>query len=111
MDYEEARKRALAFRDEREWAQFHYPKDLAISLSLESAELLELFQWSGSEIDVPSKHPEMADELADIMIYAIFLADGIGVDLPEAIAAKLDKNAEKYPVSKARGSSRKYTEL
>ena len=111
MDYEEARKKALAFRDEREWAQFHNPKDLAISLSLESAELLELFQWSGSDVDVPGKHPEMTDELADIMIYAIFLADGIGVDLPEAIAAKLDKNAEKYPVSKARGSSRKYTEL
>lgn len=111
MDFEEARLEALAFRRERDWEQFHKPKDLAISISLEAAELLELFQWSGPDTDVEGKRPQMEEELADIMVYCIFMAEGLGIDIPEAISRKLAKNAEKYPVEKARGSSRKYTEL
>jgi NTP pyrophosphatase (non-canonical NTP hydrolase) len=111
MDFEDARQKALAFRDERDWAQFHNPKDLAISLSLESSELLELFQWSGADLDVSSRVPEMADELADVVVYAIFLADKLGIDLSEAVCRKLDEDARKYPVSKACGTSRKYTQL
>lgn len=111
LDFEEARRSALAFRDDRDWAQFHTPKDLAVSIALESAELLELFQWSGADTEVAAKRPEMAEELADVLIYSIFLADALGIDIAEAIVGKLRKNGEKYPVEKARGTSRKYTEL
>lgn len=111
MDFEEAQKKALAFRDERDWAQFHNPKDLAISISLEASELLENFQWSGADTDVASKQPEMCDELADVAVYAIYLADKLDIDLGEIISDKIDKNVRKYPVSTSRGSSRKYTEL
>lgn len=111
MDFNEAREAALAFRRERDWEQFHNPKDLAISINLEAAELLELFQWSGVDTDVVGKRAEMAEELADVLIYCIYMADSIGVDIPEAIAAKVAANAGKYPVEKARGTSRKYTEL
>lgn len=111
MDYESAKKKALAFRDERDWSQFHNPKDLAISLSLEASELLECFQWSGADLDVAKKRPKMEEELADVVIYAILLADRIGADIPEIIGKKIDKNAKKYPVDKARGNARKYDEL
>lgn len=111
MDYESAKKKALAFRDERDWSQFHNPKDLAISLSLEASELLECFQWSGTDLDVAKKHPQMEEELADVVIYAILLADRIGADIPEIVGKKIDKNAKKYPVDKARGNARKYDEL
>lgn len=111
MDFESVREDVLAFRDEREWAQFHNPKDLAISLSLEAAELLECFQWSGSDFDVSSKDKAIREELADVLIYAIYLADSKGIDLASAIESKLAKNRDKYPVSVSRGSSKKYTEL
>lgn len=111
MDFEEARRSALAFRDARDWAQFHTPKDLAISIALESAELLELFQWSGADTEVAGRRPEMAEELADILIYSIFLADALDIDISEAIGGKLRKNEQNYPVEKARGTARKYTEL
>ena len=111
MDFESVREDVLAFRDEREWAQFHNPKDLAISLSLEAAELLECFQWSGSDLDVSSKDKAIREELADVLIYAIYLADSKGIDLASAIESKLAKNRDKYPVSVSRGSSKKYTEL
>ena len=111
MDFPTAQTKALSFRHERDWEQFHNPKDLAISISLEAAELLECFQWSGATTDVPARHQEMYDELADVLIYCIYLADELGVSIPEAISAKIDQDALKYPVSKARGNSRKYTEL
>lgn len=111
MDFEEARQEALSFRRERDWEQFHNPKDLAISISLEAAELLETFQWSGSDTEAERMHPQMEEELADVLIYCIFMADRLGIDIPEAISHKIAKNAAKYPVEKARGSSRKYTEL
>lgn len=111
MDFEQARQKALDFRHQRDWEQFHNPKDLAISVSLEAAELLECFQWSGQDLEAQAKRPHMAEELADVMIYCIYLAKELNLDIPEAISAKIDQNAAKYPVDKARGNSRKYTEL
>ena len=103
--------KVLAFRDERDWKQYHTPKDLAISLSLEAAELLEVFQWSGSDLECRDKLPELREELADVLMYAISLADRLDLDLDEIIQEKVKKNAEKYPVEKAKGSAKKYTEL
>lgn len=111
MDFDEAKTKALAFRDDRDWTQFHNPKDLAVSISLEAAELLEIFQWSGTDLEVEKKCNQAKEELADVAIYCIYMAEALGVDLPEAISEKIDKNAVKYPVDKAKGNSRKYTEL
>lgn len=102
------------FRDERDWMQFHNPKNLAISISLEASELLEHFQWKSpeeSEAHAIAAREEIADEIADVAVYVIELADNLGIDLEQAIHAKLAKNAAKYPVAKAKGSSKKYTEL
>ena len=99
------------FRDDRSWSQFHNPKDLAISLNLEAAELLEIFQWSGSDLECLEKLDEVKEELADVLCYSILLADRYGLDLDEIIQAKMQKNAEKYPVEKAAGVSTKYTDL
>ena len=102
--------KVLAFRDERDWKQYHTPKDLAISLSLEAAELLEVFQWSGSDTECRDKLPALRGELADVLMYAISLADRLGLDLDEIVLEKLRRNEEKYPVEKARGRKEKYTE-
>lgn len=107
MDFAAVQKQALAFRDERNWKQFHDAKDLALSISLESSELLELFQWSNQDTEVVKNRAQMKEELADILIYAIYFADHIGADIPEIIAAKIAKNAKKYPVDKCYGSSEK----
>ena len=101
----------LAFRDARDWKQYHNPKDLAISLSLEAAELLEIFQWSGSDTECRDGLPEMREELADVLMYAISLADRLELDLDEIILEKLQRNGEKYPLEKARGRKEKYTDL
>lgn len=111
MTFEDAANKALAFREERDWKQFHNPKDLAISISLEAAELLENFQWSGTSTDVAGKRDNMAEELADVAIYCIYFADALDIDPAEAIGSKIDANSEKYPVEKSRGKSTKYTEL
>lgn len=108
---QETINKVLAFRDERDWKQYHTPKDLAISLSLEAAELLEVFQWSGSDTECRERLPEMREELADVLMYAILLSDRLGLDLDEIILEKLRRNEEKYPVEKARGRKDKYTEL
>lgn len=107
----ETTEKILSFRNERNWSQFHNPKDLAISVSLEAAELLECFQWSGSDTEVTSKLEAMKEELSDIFIYSILLADRLKIDLDEVIQAKIVKNAEKYPVEKSFGKSSKYTEI
>lgn len=99
------------FRDERDWSQFHNPKDLAISISLEAAELLEVFQWSGADLDCIEKNARIREELADVLSYAVLLADRCGLDMDEIIREKLLKNEEKYPAAICRGSSAKYTEL
>lgn len=101
----------ISFRDERNWSQFHNPKDLAISLNLEASELLELFQWKSSEETVQRKLPEIRDELADVLYYTLLMFHDLDLDPKEALLAKLRKNAEKYPVEKAFGSNKKYTEL
>lgn len=102
------------FRDERDWLQFHNHKDVALSLLLEAAEVLEHFQWkSNKEIEKYAKASknEIADELADVAICLFELADNLKIDLPEAIMIKLKKNARKYPVAKAKGSNLKYNKL
>lgn len=111
VSFNQAKDEVLQFRDKRDWSHFHNPKDLAISISLEAAELLELFQWSGEDIEVEQKQADMKDELADIMIYCIYMADKLGIDVAEAISEKVAKNDAKYPAEKARGVARKYTEL
>lgn len=102
------------FRDERDWMQFHDPKNLATSISIEAAELLALFQWTQG-VDaarVAQEKSEMvADEVADVAIYLLELCDVVGIDIELAIEAKLEKNAKKYPVNKAKGVSTKYTDL
>ena len=111
MNFEEVIKKTLAFREERDWAKFHNPKDLAISVNLEAAELLEIFQWSGSDLVVSAKTDKAKEELADVVIYCIYLADALGVDLAEAVDSKIDEDARKYPIEKSRGNARKYTDL
>lgn len=111
---EELTQLMLRFRDERQWAQFHNPKDVALSLTLEAAELLELMQWkSGAELleHLRANRELVADELADILGWVLVLAHDQGIDLETAVKEKLIKNAEKYPVEKARGVAKKYTEL
>lgn len=101
----------LKFRDDRNWRQFHNPKDLAISLSLEAAELLEVFQWSGTDLECRDKTNKIREELADVVNYAILMADACGLDLDKIVQAKVRRNAEKYPVEKAYNNKAKYTEL
>lgn len=101
----------LKFRNERGWKQYHNPKDLAISLSLEAAELLENFQWSSSEEAVIKKRHSMKEELADVMIYSVLFAEALGLDIEEIVMDKLSLNNKKYPVEKAFGKKEKYTEL
>jgi transcriptional regulator with XRE-family HTH domain len=101
----------LKFRDARSWKQFHNPKDLAISISLEAAELLECFQWSGSDTLVSEKRLAMQEELADVLIYCVLMADVLQFDIGSLVAEKLHKNDMKYKVEKAYGNSKKYTEL
>ena len=103
--------RVVKFRDDRNWRQFHTPKDLALSMSLEAAELLEIFQWSGTDLECRDKTDRIREELADILSYCILMADVCDLDLDEIMNAKVDKNEAKYPVDKARGNAAKYTEL
>ena len=103
-----------AFRDARDWRQFHNPKDMAVSISIEAAELLEHFQWKSAaecETHVVTNREAVADEVADVAIYLFELADLLGLDLGMEMMRKLEKNAVKYPVEKAKGSNRKYDEL
>ena len=99
------------FRDQRNWAQFHNPKDLAISLNLEASELLEIFQWSGSDLVCEDKLEKIKEELADVLCYSILMADRCGLDMDEIIINKMKRNSEKYPVEAAYGNKEKYTEL
>jgi NTP pyrophosphatase (non-canonical NTP hydrolase) len=96
------------FRDDRDWAQFHNAKDLALALSIEAAELLEVFLWKDAESADPQK---VREELADVLMYALLLADKQGLDITQIIEDKLRLNDEKYPVEKAKGSAKKYNEL
>ncbi len=102
------------FRDERNWMQFHNPKDLAAALSIEAGELLEIFLWKSAEeveATVTAKRERLEEEIADVGVYLIELADILQIDLLKAMEKKIAKNALKYPVATARGSNAKYDEL
>lgn len=107
----ELTEKIVAFRDARNWKQFHNPKDLAISISLEAAELLEVFQWSGAntEADTDIKIAKIKEELADVLIYALLMGSDLGFDISEIIRNKIDENNKKYPTEKAYGRADKYT--
>ena len=110
----ELTRRVLEHRDERQWGQFHTPKELAISLCVESAELLSLMQWkSPAEVEqvVAAKRTQVQDELADVLHSVLLLASDLKIDLGAALEQKLKKDAEKYPVAKAKGRNSKYNEL
>ncbi len=98
----------LNFRNERDWAQFHNPKDLALAINVEAAELLELFLWKNETEADPDR---VREELADVFAFAFLMAERYQFDVSEIVLEKIQKNAEKYPVEKAKGSARKYDEL
>jgi NTP pyrophosphatase (non-canonical NTP hydrolase) len=105
---------ALAFRDERDWKQFHNPKDVALSMSLEVAELVEIMQWKNGRTlqkHLAAEREHVGQELSDILYWVLVLAHDLKIDLPAAFHAKLRHNAQKYPVAKARGVARKYRDL
>jgi NTP pyrophosphatase (non-canonical NTP hydrolase) len=109
----ELTQRVLHHRDERDWAQFHTPKELAVSLVVESAELLALMQWkTGEELKaaMDKRREQVRDELADVLHSVLLLASDLGVNLGDALEQKLAKDAKKYPVEKARGRADKYTD-
>jgi len=108
----ELKSAILDFVQERDWERFHNPKNLSMALAAEAAELMEHFLWDTPEASKVSGSSEaVADELADIIVYAIEFANITGIDISGAIEAKMKKNALKYPVEKARGNALKYTEL
>ncbi|ASJ14670.1 nucleotide pyrophosphohydrolase [Thermococcus radiotolerans] len=103
MDFRELEKKLVAFRDARNWAEYHTPKNLAISAAVELGELLEHFQWETDEeileaVKDPAKKEAIADEIADVVIYLTLLAHELGIDLDEALERKLEKNGRKYPL-------------
>lgn len=109
----EMARQLLAFRDERDWKQFHNPKDQALSLVLEAAELMELMQWkNGAELDqhLIEQREALEDELADVLGWVMLIAADRGIDLADAFYRKLAKNHAKYPADQVRGSARKYTQ-
>jgi NTP pyrophosphatase (non-canonical NTP hydrolase) len=114
-EFRRLRDEAVAFRDERDWKQFHAPKDLALGCAIEAAELAELFLWKkegevATAMGEPGFRERLSDEMADVLLFLLYLSDASGIDLPEAARAKLQKNAAKYPADRFRGSARKYDE-
>jgi len=103
--------RIKKFCKDRDWNQFHDPKNLAISLQLESSEVLELFQWSKDNAVQAGKEEDVADELADVFYWLLMLSNYYNIDLVKALDEKMDKNEAKYPVDKAKGKANKYTTL
>ena len=111
-EFDALKKALLKFRDERDWEQFHDSKNLATAISIEAAELNELFLWKNSNEDIEAVDKErISEELADIFSFAILLAEKHDLDVAEIVQNKIKKNSEKYPVEKAKGSAKKYTEL
>jgi NTP pyrophosphatase (non-canonical NTP hydrolase) len=107
-DWKELQNALLKFRDERDWEQFHNPKDLALALSIEAAELNELFLWKRPE---DANQDKIKEELADVLAYALLLASTYDLDINQIVLDKIRKNAEKYPVDRAKGTAKKYDEL
>ncbi|MEI8346606.1 MAG: nucleotide pyrophosphohydrolase [Pseudomonadota bacterium] len=114
LDLTELKEKLRQFAQEREWEIYHNPKNLSMALTVESAELMEIFQWltaeETQELSVENKH-KVSEELADILLYTIRLADRLNISLSQAAQEKLIKNAKKYPVEKARGNAKKYHDL
>ncbi len=113
-EIKEITKKIRKFRDERDWMQFHDPKNMAVSIILEASELLEHFQWkTGEEVEryIDQHKAEIKDEIADVAVYIFELADNLGIDLIGAMEEKLKKNEMKYPVEKAKGKHTKYNKL
>ena len=106
MEKDEVLEQLRKFVAERDWKQFHTPENLAKSISIEAAELLELFQWNGDADEKCVK-----DELADVLTYCILLADNFGIDPYELVTEKLERTKDKYPVEKSKGKSDKYDRL
>lgn len=107
-EFEQTKRQIREFTEERNWDKFHNPKDLAIALSIEANELLEVFLWKDAS---EAKREKVEEELADVFNYAFLLADKYGFDVASIIHKKIESNARKYPVDKARGTAKKYTEL
>jgi len=107
-------EKIIAFRSERDWTQFHTPKDIAISLSIEASELLEWFQWqTNQQVEgklASEKREQLEDEVADVAIYLSYLCHDLNIDINDVVRKKMDKNTTKYPVDKVKGKSAKYTE-
>lgn len=113
-DWKILQQRVVGFRDDRDWKQFHNPKDTAISMALEAAEFLEHFQWKNPEEikkHVKENHNDVSDELADVLYWVLLIAHDLDVDLDNAFEEKMKKNEAKYPVDKAKGKHTKYTKL
>ncbi|CAN5722267.1 nucleotide pyrophosphohydrolase [soil metagenome] len=113
-DISKLREIIVKFREERDWKQFHNPKDLAISMMLEAGEVLEHFEWMNKEEQwkkVESHKEEISEELADVFSYLLLLCNDLDIDLSDAFIKKLEKSSKKYPVDKAKGNHTKYTEL
>lgn len=113
-DFERLQKDIVEFRDERDWQQFHNPKDLSMSIVLEASELMEHFQWKNPDEVVTvseDRKEEIGEEMADVFNYLLLLAHELEIDLIDVTARKLEKTREKYPVDKAKGTHKKYTEL
>jgi len=114
QDFSEITKRIIAFRDARDWKQFHNSKDTAISLVLEATEFLEHFQWKNDEeieAHLSTHKEEVSDELADILYWVLLIANDLNINLYSALNIKMAKNEKKYGVDKAKGNHKKYTEL
>ncbi len=107
-DIDEIIEALIAFRNERDWEQFHNAKDLALGISIEAGELLELYLWKNAE---EAKIEKVKEELADVFAYAFLLADKYKLDVKEIVLEKISKNGEKYPVKKSKGTAKKYNEL
>lgn len=113
-DIEKLKEMVVQFRDDRDWKQFHNPKDLAISMLLEAGEVLEHFQWKDEKAQwthIEDKKEDIGDELADVLYWILLLSNDLNIDISEAFVRKLQKNDAKYPVEKAKGRNAKYTEL
>ena len=107
-DIDDIIKKLIRFRNERDWEQFHNPKDLALAINVEAGELLELFLWKDEN---SADKLKVKEELADVFAFAFLMAEKYGFDVKEIVLDKIDKNNRKYPVEKARGTAKKYNEL
>jgi NTP pyrophosphatase (non-canonical NTP hydrolase) len=113
-DFSDLQKRVVEFRDARDWKQFHNPKDMAISMVLEASEFLEHFQWKTPEEikkHLKEKHDDVSDELVDVLYWVLLIANDLKIDLTKEFTRKMTKNDKKYPISKSKGTHKKYSEL